>query len=60
MRTELKSSSQEFSLMPGVSHCRCSGARYFLLKVARILPLALMGAEVGLGCRKTEFPILSI
>lgn len=46
--------------MPGVSHCRCSGARFFLLKVARILPLALTGAEVGLGCRKTEFPVLSI
>lgn len=46
--------------MPGVSHSRCSGARFFLLKVTRILPLALMGAEVGLGYRETGFPVLSI
>lgn len=46
--------------MPGVSHSICSGARFFLLKVARVLPLALLGAEVGLGHKETGFPVLSI
>lgn len=32
----------------------------FLLKVARVLPLALLGAEVGLGRKETGFPVLSI
>lgn len=43
--------------MPGVSHSRCSGTRFFLLKVARVLPLALMGSEVGLGCKETVLSI---
>jgi len=61
MRTELKSSTVKSS-----SECQAShildvlGPDFSLLKVVRILPLALIGARVGPECRETGFPVLSI